>query len=904
MAFENIKKLQQAQQVQTTGTPAASTSASNSTTSQPIDMKSKTVTEEQKIQVMVDFLNSGEYKNCPDEDKAELLKQKFPNLAAEELNKYVTAAKTAIEEKEEQKAVDKKEGRKTDKSEEKEASAKKEIRNPKLEELKNKLGERILDYTEENGVQYAGMSFDEILQELKRKKESGENLNKKEKDILRLSNRIDKFINALEKNSNKNEKDTVALFTKEELQSDEVKNMGKREKFEYFVEKFLLNNDEDYANLPDKQKKEYLNTQKDILEAFLTSKDNNTNNILALDARTTKILNYLHANNLKIEQANLILKQSQDAEMEEIQDIAKALNSEEVANSSINNKLETIIEVYVKNKHSEAGITKTQEELNTDIDKTLEIVVEQLTHKKLSECKTERQRTELILQATIKLETSQNIHIMNTELGIEGNSLINTSSQTLDVLRTNRIKAEKMGDEETAKFLRTFEQNEQTWFNFLSSNPELSEEPTCKEILAALRRQKKAEGKLPPILERELRKLEALESEKSKKLNETFVIPNGNTLMRMIYMSPEKVSESSNDILEVGKFFTKPINKLTEKQQQELQAQALNVVQQELNGITPENIWDEKSQDKIGNLYANAYQVITDPDSEDYSCATTIQIEAIDLILKNQYNLTDDEIADIKKRYGVEIDSAAMAYGSKPASKKYAKENITKTTSTFIYKNDDIYTQKEQDNFTEHVLTSGTKVEINTIAETQAEYESKEEITDTEINIAPKVPQDKLAYHSQAVIENLKNDEDKEYVGAAFANSGYAALLEGAAAASDSIDVPTIREQYESMIKQASQNYPPEINKIINEVLKSGVISEATRNNSQPARNSYYPEADRYVEIINKYYNNSNSTGHNNQTSDNRSSNNVGNNYNTQENTYSTPRQTTYDQLFKITTSQ
>lgn len=76
----DVSKLRQQEQVQATGNnPAASTSAS--TPSQPIDMTTGTMSAEEKRQKEIEFINSAEFKNCPDEDKAELLKQQFPYLS-------------------------------------------------------------------------------------------------------------------------------------------------------------------------------------------------------------------------------------------------------------------------------------------------------------------------------------------------------------------------------------------------------------------------------------------------------------------------------------------------------------------------------------------------------------------------------------------------------------------------------------------------------------------------------------------------------------------------------------------------------------------------------------------------------------------------------------------------------
>ncbi len=90
----DVSKLRQQEQVQATGNnPAASTSASSS--SQPIDMKTGTMTPEEKQAKILEFIKSGEFKKCPDDQKLELLKQQFPDLAGlpeKDIARYIAEA--------------------------------------------------------------------------------------------------------------------------------------------------------------------------------------------------------------------------------------------------------------------------------------------------------------------------------------------------------------------------------------------------------------------------------------------------------------------------------------------------------------------------------------------------------------------------------------------------------------------------------------------------------------------------------------------------------------------------------------------------------------------------------------------------------------------------------------------
>lgn len=90
----DVSKLRQQEQVQATGNnPAASTSAS--TSSQPIDMKTGTMTPEEKQAKILEFIKSSEFKKCPDDQKLELLKQQFPDLAGlpeKDIARYIAEA--------------------------------------------------------------------------------------------------------------------------------------------------------------------------------------------------------------------------------------------------------------------------------------------------------------------------------------------------------------------------------------------------------------------------------------------------------------------------------------------------------------------------------------------------------------------------------------------------------------------------------------------------------------------------------------------------------------------------------------------------------------------------------------------------------------------------------------------
>ena len=926
MAFENIKKLQQAQQVQTTGTPAASTSASNSTTSQPIDMKSKTVTEEQKIQVMVDFLNSGEYKNCPDEDKAELLKQKFPNLAAEELNKYVTAAKIAIEEKAAQQSTETEEEKETPNSESKKTTSsteteedsaqptnndvKKEKHNPFLRSLKNKVRAQLIKIIKEN--YYQGITPEKLLEIIKAKAKKGQQLTTLEEKILENDKHIDDLEARTNKNKSANNEQKIInkdqLITRDELQSEALKDLSKKEKINYAISKFLANSDEDYINLPEEQQAEYVNTYKDIIENFI--KENNPEGNAADVAKYVILLNNMHELGLTVQDLN-DKKKSQELlthMQEKKEDIEVMMTTISNNDIPLENRLEQAIIKYCEASNKfEGSSNKNREKI---IKEETEKFVKAQIGVDISNLEPEsKEYKNAILQATT-------ISYVNNFVKAKKGELCGTTLQAqneIEVIAYKELINSPGCPPEVKKELEYIIAQKTTlgdFYNAIFDKYPLDENSTGATWLEAINEYEKMGNPLPKELElirNDIKSQTPKEQKEAyrppktlteKTIADTYV--NQYTAVQQAQQLGQTVAENAKNALtlatEAGERATNSLCNLFNKSDK---TRAEIMVHNQIEHIKPEDFPEHK--DEIIEMIANTACNEQDPNSDKVSHRTECEREAWRKVLKEHFGLSEQEIDEIMNSAEVTRKSVVYAPNENVAKDVYNKgfENLSAEQAASInYSSGQFSTDTQADNkariLTEHG-EEGAVIDGKVMGESDLDATTKTEIM-TKTAEKPGVSAKLLAKNAESAVENTTDPEAKEQFGAGLANSGYAALLEGAAAASDSIDVPAIREQYESMIKQASQNYPPEINKLINEVLKSGVISEATRNNSQPARNSYYPEADRYVEIINKYYNNSNSTGHNNQTSDNRSSNNVGNNYNTQENTYSTPRQTTYEQ--------
>ena len=127
-------------------------------------------------------------------------------------------------------------------------------------------------------------------------------------------------------------------------------------------------------------------------------------------------------------------------------------------------------------------------------------------------------------------------------------------------------------------------------------------------------------------------------------------------------------------------------------------------------------------------------------------------------------------------------------------------------------------------------------------------HQDKEYITDLYETMSKDkgYSQQGLANMSESLIETAHSDKDRVDYANALSNMGNAAMLEGVAAGADSVQNQNYRNQYNNIVTDAAQSYPPEVQQTIQTVLTTGEISQETRNSSAPATDSYYPEADTY----------------------------------------------------------
>ena len=280
----DISKLRQQEQVQATGTtPAASTSASSS--NQPIDMTTGTVSPEEQQAQVLEFIKSGEFKNCQNEQRLDLLKHQFPHLNSlsnEELGKYLAEIVTLARKSEQGKSYEQQEVTNNSQGTDINTS------NITEEEVANtsELEQLASVYASENKIQ---ADIDEIIAHIQTKNMSGEALTDVEQKILNLYQP-----NTVAQSAEIETATKTPIFT-EEQQEKIMQEKDLERRFSKSVELYLENYDKEYNSIENpKDKKAYLESKIRILMEYCS-----------FNEHTESISNYIETYNLKCNKNDL-----------------------------------------------------------------------------------------------------------------------------------------------------------------------------------------------------------------------------------------------------------------------------------------------------------------------------------------------------------------------------------------------------------------------------------------------------------------------------------------------------------------------------------------------------------------------------------------------------------------------
>lgn len=954
----DVSKLRQQEQVQATGNnPAAGTSASSS--SQPIDMKTGTMTPEEKQAKVLEFIKSGEFKKCPDDQKLELLKQQFPDLAGlpeKDLARYFAEAINTLPAEEQAevtqtlaKTIDENTLNTELKTASESATVEQTTEAPPEEAATNDTNSQDLEtlalqYAEKNKL---GASIDEIISHIKSKQVENTQLTEEEQQILNLYNAnnntevaktsentevpqleheptLDEKLQAKEKEleaaiseyakqTNQNDVDPDILISdilkkftygeklteleeqirelqittsemragkpKEQAEtstdndtdifrnikrSDDEKKSIQNEKQEELIREFLEKNDPDFGNLKNRKQNQRIEELQDSLSKLamdtLGTKKNEKRPRVTEQMR--RLLQYANKHNISIdeliemspERLNEVLKE-QDNEI--LLNILGSFNKQDNTEVDYSYRLTSICQNYLIETGELTGLS--DEEKDKKIEEFTTHVIYQTTGIRINAKTSEKQFDDLSIRATLILEhyADAKPEELNKDL-TNGKFKINnrTKNDIILLQAENRLEDPNLSSADRELIQQQYQIA--TDMNALYKEYPDARFDTGRDIYNAILRYEAEGHTLNETLEKEKLRL-------SKRLDSPVGIDNAyngiSKGVEQIFNHQISADQSSQEIIE--EMFQKvDLDDYRKLSPEELEIQLKNDYQ-EANGTADEKI--RRCQQDVARRVALALGY--DDEWFNSKIIQSAEVQVDNLTRANNETLPET----IQACTNPEIRTWIL--------QSYQKwDDINVDTGAEI---------------TGNTLATGSDADKYTVAKGNATHYSVEENTTIAKALTERddINQKSISEYGQRLTTYTENDEDKIELGKGLASLGNAALTEGVAAGGQSITDQNLRNQYNSAITEAAQNYPPEVQQTIQTVLTTGQISEQTRNSSAPASNSYYPEADTYTPTTSS---NSSNTYH--QTNSTTTTT-------TTSSTTTTTTQETYNNVYQASTS-
>lgn len=813
----DVSKLRQQEQVQATGNnPAASTSASSS--SQPIDMKTGTMTAEEKQAKVLEFIKSGEFKECPDDQKLELLKQQFPELAElseENLVKYFTEALNTLSTEDQAKIVETLAH--TFKSEtlvaehctelasletpevetEPKATEAQDTNTSELEQLAEK-------YCTNNDIENADIN--DIIAKIATKEQLDEtSLTEDERKILEIyrkntepeDNASIKLMDTQKYYQTKDGKTTI---------SDEYYLLSSTEQVQVTLQKYLEDSDKEFAQLPDSEKQKVLN-ENFIELTQIIGKDESWSKIgsneVASQVAFSLIMVAKHnnislqeLNNKDINEIKALIDKGQTAIKEQFKELTGAVLTPQAMNILQNQNF--IKRALIKSDPSFTKLTKDEQQkiIDKKLQEYYDIELEKIkaTHPHLSDEKLEA-------LAIRELNGTLAVALENCK---DGNIIEYINSSYKDENKVKNIKGR---------------------IEILNS-----------EIAA-------------------LPKNSPLRREKEKELRHK-------QFDRWIYQNNPDFDKLTPD--EKQEYFSKIAN--DETVPEHIRHQAAQHVQSHNQA----HDYDENSNYDSFQITNNVYEF-----RETYNISGETTAEDITAITKNikskhkrgefygQLMLASTTVDDPVK-FMNEVEAAMLKDGFTPEEiKKFklGKEHILHQVANirngedacnFRHIHGDCHETSKVAQYVAKWLTDPNEQAI--AAKGYLDKYSKEIATgmnlynsiDQTTEVFDLLGKDKdvnagdLSIFAENIIETSTSDNNRLALADRLSDMGNPAILEGIAAGVDSIQNQSYRNQYNSIVNQAAQNYPPEVQQTIRTALTTGQVSQETRNNTESASNTYY----------------------------------------------------------------
>ena len=796
----DVSKLRQQEQVQATGNnPAASTSASSS--SQPIDMKTGTMTAEEKQAKVLEFMNSSIYKECKDEEKLELLKAEFPFLAEmpkEELQKLITEIQAKIDNKttETPNKIDTEVDAKTPADEVAEETTS-ESDTSELEQLAEK-------YCTNNDIKNADIN--DIIAKIATKEQLDEtSLTEDERKILEIYRKNTEP----EDNTSLKLMDTQKYFQTKDGKttiSDEYYLLSSNEQVQVILQKYLEDSDKEFVQLPDSEKQKVLN-ENFIELTQIIGKDKSWSNIgsneVARQVALSLIMLAKHnnislqeLNNKDINEIKALIDKGKTAIKEQFKEFTGADLTPQTMNTFQNQNF--IKRALIKSDPSFTKLTKDEQQ--------------EIIDKKLKE------------YYDIELEKIKTAHP----------HLSNEKLEALAIRELNgtlAVALENCKDGNIIEYINSSYKDENKVKNIKGRIEILNSEITALPKNSPLRREK----------ERDLR----------HKKFEQWIYENNPDFDKL---TPDEKQE----------YFSEIAN--DETIPEHIRRQAAHHVKSHNQA----HDYDENSNYDSFQTTNNVYEF-----KETYNISGETTAEDITAITKDikskhkrgefygQLMLASTTVDDPVK-FMNEVEAAMLKDGFTPEEiKKFklGKEHILHQVANirngedacnFRHIHGDCHETSKVAQYVAKWLTDPNEQAI--AAKGYLDKYSKEIATgmnlynsiDQTTEVFDLLGKDKdvnagdLSIFAENIIETSTSDNNRLALADRLSDMGNPAILEGIAAGVDSIQNQSYRNQYNSIVNQAAQNYPPEVQQTIRTALTTGQVSQETRNNTESASNTYY----------------------------------------------------------------
>jgi hypothetical protein len=704
-------------------------------------------------------------KDLPKTKQAEILKTKFPELTATDiqtLTGYISSQSEINEENESNFQI----------SETNE--------NTNTQTNKNKLELTIEKYIQENNIK-GDIVIDDIIAELKSKKEP----TKEEQEILYLYN--SESIEE-QKPEAKTDFDDVKMYM-----SPEFRNLSTDEKLNKIVEKYL-SSDETFNSITDeKEKQAYLENQKEIIVSFAAKReaveksgDKKEKALVASTAILTKIaqeegITLKELTQMPTEELD---KKVTEQENDAIKSALSLISKDNLKNIEYSKRVDTYADAILSMTNDEYASIKDEKERQKIRDEYIDkFIIEQLGNTNWDKIKNDPvKRNHALQRAALTVElvvenTPKGKSIINELQNYEKRSIYEKNIADIRYLQEKQPKTA-----EDKKLLEQFEVEN----SVLSKMQEDGiEKPTPEQFLAY-----------------------------SKKIN-----PSNLSKTQQNYLG--KLQEEAKRMIDLGadNESLEPTHTISQEMQiSDFDGTKEEYISSKLKGINSKNI--DKNATAVKQLLLSIDEAGDIETIRNQLLAQGVSPEKVNNLLSDTkfwvkaHCKVDDahdqaRLIELSKEYGIETADEVSNKVVRLSAKWYKNDKDVATIGNTAIEYQDL-----QDSFAQGVHTYRTRESAADIFKDIATSEGHSEAT--------------LASFSQTFIKCANSDEDRLYHAQKAAEIDNAAVLEGVASAAQYVTDKQIKSTYTNVVNEAAKNYSPEVQQAISTAIETGKISEQT----------------------------------------------------------------------------